>query len=255
MGKIMRNLPIVVILVLAGSLIESLFILPSHLAGRKHAVSGHRLTAKKEKIMSRLLKWVIKKPYAWSVDFCIRWRYATVALGIAVLLLSVGLWQGGWIKFTFFPKVEGDVLTCYITMPTGTPLKRTQEVVGHLEKTVREALAEADQRRPGDVPPLFEHSMALIGVQFGSRGGEMDRGAHLAQIWVQLLEGEQRDVSAAMLNNLWREKAGRIPDAESITYKSELHSAGNAIEVHLSLDDHDELVVAADELKAELDYP
>lgn len=256
MGKIMRNLPIVVILVLAGSLIESLFILPSHLAGRKHAVSGHKVTVRKEKIMSRLLKWVIKKPYAWSVDFCIRWRYATVALGIAVLLLSVGLWQGGWIKFTFFPKVEGDVLTCYITMPTGTPLKRTQEVVGHLEKTVREALAKADQRRPSDVPSLFEHSMALIGVQFGSRGGEMDRGAHLAQIWVQLLEGEQRNVSAAMLNNLWRENAGRIPDAESITYKSELHSAGNAIEVHLSLDDHDELVVAADELKAELTaYP
>lgn len=256
MGKIMRNLPVVVILVLAGSLIESLFILPSHLAGRKHAVSGHKLTSKKEKIMSRLLEWVVKKPYTWIVNFCIRWRYATVALGIALLLLSVGLWQGGWIKFTFFPKVEGDVLTCNITMPTGTPLKRTKEVVGHLEKTAREALAEADQRRPSDVPSLFEHSMALIGVQFGSRGGEMDRGAHLAQIWVQLLEGEQRDVSAAMLNNLWREKAGRIPDAESITYKSELHSAGNAIEVHLSLDDHDKLVVAADELKAELNaYP
>ena len=255
-GKIMRNLPIVVILVLAGSLIESLFILPSHLAGKKNTVSDHKLMPAKEKVMTRVLKWVIKKPYAWTVDFCIRWRYATVALGIAVLLLSAGLWQGGWIKFTFFPKVEGDMLTCYITMPTGTPLKRTQEVVGHLEKTVREVLAKADQRRPDDALPIFEHSMALIGVQLGSHGGETDMGAHLAQIWVQLLEGEQRDISAAKLSNLWREKAGRIPDAESVTYKSELHSAGNAIEVHLSLDDHDELIVAADELKAELNsYP
>jgi len=81
-------------------------------------------------------------------------------------------------------------------------------------------------------------------------------GGHLAQVRVQLLEGEQRDVSATTLAALWRKKAGVIPDAEAITFQSALFSAGNPVEVHLSLDDHDQLLAAADELKKELrGYP
>ena len=38
-GKFFRNLPLVVIAVLAISLIESLFVLPAHLAERKHIVT------------------------------------------------------------------------------------------------------------------------------------------------------------------------------------------------------------------------
>ncbi|MCP4666165.1 MAG: efflux RND transporter permease subunit, partial [Deltaproteobacteria bacterium] len=59
MGKVMRNLPIVVILVLLGSLIESLLILPAHLARSRHGSSGRKSGAGRKKGMARLLKWVI----------------------------------------------------------------------------------------------------------------------------------------------------------------------------------------------------
>jgi len=36
-------------------------------------------------------------------------------------------------------------------------------------------------------------------------------GSHLAQIKIELLEGEQRDVSAKELIRLWREEVGVIP--------------------------------------------
>jgi multidrug efflux pump subunit AcrB len=81
-------------------------------------------------------------------------------------------------------------------------------------------------------------------------------GSHLAQITIELLEGEKRDVTATQLGNLWRQKVGIVPDAEAITYQSVLFSAGNAVEVHMSLDDHDLLEAAAEELQAELKtYP
>jgi multidrug efflux pump subunit AcrB len=49
---------------------------------------------------------------------------------------------------------------------------------------------------------------------------------------------------------------GTIPDAESITYRGALFTGGNPIEVHLSLDDLNTLLAAADELKGELrGYP
>ena len=49
---------------------------------------------------------------------------------------------------------------------------------------------------------------------------------------------------------------GVVPDAESVSFQSDLFSAGNPIEVHLSYKDHDRLLEAADDLKAELrKYP
>jgi len=259
MGKVMRNIPIVVILVLLGSLVESLLILPAHLSRSKHGAAGRRRGPKKEKRMVRWLRWFINGPYAKLVSFCVRWRYATVALGIAMLLLTLGVWRGGWIKFTLFPKIDSDTLIGSLTMPAGTPVERTREIVTHLERSVKEALAEMDKKRPRGAPPLFQHSRALIGLHSGGHGPMASGpqvGGHLAQVRVQLLEGEQRDVSATTLAALWRKKAGVIPDAEAITFQSALFSAGNPVEVHLSLDDHDQLLAAADELKKELrGYP
>ncbi|MBW1720202.1 MAG: efflux RND transporter permease subunit, partial [Deltaproteobacteria bacterium] len=213
----------------------------------------------KEKLMARWLKWVIKGPYARLVDFCVTWRYATVALGIVMLLLTVGIWKGGWIKYTMFPKVESDLLICSLTLPAGTPVERTTEIVTHLERSGREVMAEMDKKRPKGASPLLERSITIVGKHSRGRGPAAkgpQTGGHLAQIKIELLEGEQRDVSANKLAALWREKAGVIPDAEAITFQSAIFSAGNPIEVHLSLDDHDQLVAAADELKGELrGYP
>jgi multidrug efflux pump subunit AcrB len=260
MGKVMRNIPIVVIAVLFGSLVESLLILPAHLARSKHGRQrppGGPINS--EKRVARWLQWVIGGPYARLVNFCVRWRYATVALGIAMLFLTLGIYQGGWIKFTLFPKIDSDTLLCSLTMPAGTPVERTTEIVAQLEESAKETLAEVDKQRSEYAPTLFEHSVASIGFHSGGRGpmaGDAQEGSHLAQIRVQLLEGEQRDVSAGKLAALWRKKVGVIPDAESITFQSALFSAGNPVEVHLSLDDHDRLLAAAEELKDALrGYP
>ncbi|MBW1680671.1 MAG: efflux RND transporter permease subunit [Deltaproteobacteria bacterium] len=258
MGKIMRNLPIVVIVVLSASLIESLFILPSHLSRSKSAVTAKEARAR-EKFMARALRRLIRGPYARLLDFCVRWRYATVALGLAVTLLTLGTWTGGWLKFTFFPKVESDVLICSLTLPAGTPVEKTIAFTDRISRAAREILAEEDGKRPKGAPPLFQHSVTLVGVQMTGHGrvaGKPQVGGHLGQVYVQLLEGEQRDVSAAKLTKLWRERVGEIPETESLTFQSELFSPGNPVEVHLSLDDHHLLLKAADELKEELrNYP
>jgi multidrug efflux pump subunit AcrB len=259
MGKIMRNIPIVVIVVLLGSLVEALLILPAHLSWSKNRTTRSETSSLEEKRMALWLKWVISNPYAKLVNICVRWRYATVSLGIAMLMLTLGIWNGGWIKFTLFPTIESDRMMCSLTMPAGTPVERTEEIVAHLEQSARETLAEVDKTRPKNAPPLFEYSRALIGRHgrgHGPLAAGPQVGSHLAQVTVHLLEGEERDVSATKLASLWRKNMGVIPDAESITFQSALFTAGNPVEVHLSLDDHDQLVAAADELKEELQgYP
>ncbi len=254
-GKMMRNIPIVVILVLMGSLIESLFVLPAHLARSKAAARAYA-GSNRPGIITRGLEWVIRKPYAGLVTLCVKWRYITVSVGIALLLLTLGIWASGRMKFTFFPKVEGDVIQCMITMPTGTPMERTRGVVRSIEQAAIDLLKEQDRLRPEGAPPLMEYSASLIGAHIDPRGASGDSGGHLAQVWIQLIDGEIRDVSSEKINNLWRERIGTVPDAESLIFQSEIHSAGNPVEVHLSLDNYDRLKDAAASLKAELEkYP
>lgn len=254
MGKIMRNIPVVVCVVLIGSLVESLFILPAHLARSKPPAKNRR-----EKRTTIWLQRIIDGPYRRLLDFCLTWRYATVALGIMVLLITLGTFTSGFMKFTLFPKVESDVLTANLTMPAGTPVERTSQAVAKLEEAARIAVTGADKNRPKDDPSLFKYTVSLVGMQAGGRGphgGAPETGSHVATVFTQLLEGEQRDFSATELGKRWRNETGGIPEAQAITFQSDLFSAGNAIEVHLSSENQKRLLNAADELKAWLKtYP
>ncbi|MEW5912729.1 MAG: efflux RND transporter permease subunit [Thermodesulfobacteriota bacterium] len=250
MGKIMRNIPVVVITVLMFSLMESLFILPAHLARSKMKTGPLR----KEKATARWLRQFVRGPYTRLLDFCLRWRYATIALGLAVLLTALGLVYGGYTNFTLFPVVEGDLLTANLTMPAGVASQDTIRVVSRLEKSVQAALAEADKGRPQGSPPLHKYTVSLVGVQAGGRSphASAEEGGHLATIFTEVLEGEERDVSAKALVDRWRQKTGTVPEAESLVFSSELFSPGNPIEVHLSAPSEDTLLQAAAELKKKL---
>lgn len=256
MGKMTRNIPLVVILVLSGSLIESLFVLPSHLNRSKALKKNSSDGIKREKFSARWLSRFVNGPYAWLVEFCVKWRYASIALGIAIIFITLGIWQAGLIKYTFFPKVESDTMECLITMPSGTPPARTSEVVSHYEKAARKVLDEIDKKNPAGAPSNFEYSVSMVGSHFDRHSANNDVGGHLAQIWIQLLESEQRNLSSGEILNLWRKEAGIVSDAETVSFKSDISNAGNAIEIHLSMDNHEQLILAADELKNELEkYP
>jgi multidrug efflux pump subunit AcrB len=249
MGNIMRHVPVVIIAVLLGSLIESLLILPAHLQRSKVRQKGRPLRPKK---MTRALEWFIDKPYDRFLKTCLRWRYVTVAVGVSILVLTLGIWKADIIKFTFFPKVEGDIMQCTLTMPSGTPEHRILEVVRQIEASAEAMLLEQDRLRPADAAPLMEHSISILGAHINPRGGG-EVGGHLAHVFIQLLEGEKRDMSSQLLIGKWRREVGVIPDAESLMFTSEIHSVGKPVEVHLSMDDQSLLLTATERLKQELD--
>ncbi len=249
MGNIMRHIPVVIIAVLLGSLVESLLILPAHLERSRKKQKGREPRPKR---MTRALQWFIDGPYDTMVKFCVKWRYITLSTGVGLLLVTLGIWAAGIVQFTFFPKVEGDLMQCTLTMPSGTPEHRTIEVVRLIEAAAEEMLAEQDRLRPGDAPPLMEHSVSLIGMHLNPRGGG-EVGGHLAHIFIQLLEGEKRDVSSQALIGKWRSRVGAVPDAESMMFTSEIHNVGRPVELHLSMDDQALLLEATGKLKTELE--
>ena len=80
-----------------------------------------------------------------------------------------------------------------------------------------------------------------VSIDSGS-GGQ----SHLAEINIELLGAEYRDISSVDIGNKWRNKVGEIPDVSSLTFTSEFVMTGNAIEIELSHDNFDTLLQASE---------
>ena len=255
-GQMFRVLPLVVIPTLLFSLIECLFILPSHLSHLRRAplTAVGRAWDLFQSTFTRSLKWFIDNIYGRILDWSLEWRYLTVTVGIFTLLFSVGLWFGGWIKFQFLPDVEADNVVALLTMPRGTPPDITARALRQLEDSaekVRQKM-ERDGRR------VFVHTLTSIGeqpslaTQFrpGRPGGDQNlSGAHLGELNIQLVSSEERSVSSLEIGNLWRQLTSPIPDAVELTFSTSLLTSGEDINVQLTSSRLDELKRAAEELK------
>jgi multidrug efflux pump subunit AcrB len=263
MGKILRVLPIVVIGVLGFSLVEALLILPAHLSSKrgKPGKGIRRFTDKINNFIDRNLKRFVNGPFANFVERAVRWRYVTLSLGLAVFLTTVGIVAGGYIKFVFFDAIEADNVIALIRMPLGTPVEQTRTVAERIEAAAFEAIKEFDEKYPGDVS-IKKHISTTIGAQpIVGRGGpvQVDLGgggqSHLAEVNVELLGAEERDLSSTAVKNRWRELVGEVAGASSLTFISEFASTGEPINVELSHHDFDVLLASSEKLKGILrDY-
>ncbi len=251
MGKLMSNIPLVINSVLFVSLLEAIFILPCHLKG-----TLTKIKSREPKFIARYLNRFREGLYDKILKLCLRYPYIFTSICLVILLFTFGLVKGGYIKFTFFPKVESDYLICNLTMPPGTPLSYTEKIMKNIEKALMEVIEEVEKREP-DSHFLLKYSLTLLGVQLKIHGphvGGGDSGSNVAQMFVELLGNEYRHISAEELVNMWRQKVGEIPGAESLTFSSELFSFGMPIEVRLSHPDYNTLVEISNKLQQKLKH-
>ncbi len=267
MGKIFKVIPLVVIPTLALSLIECLFILPTHLSHLTHKKKKPRgLKALWEffrKVFDNGLKLFVDRVYRPSLDLALSWRYATIALSFTILLIAAGLVAGGRIKFEFMPDIEADNISARLTMPLGTPVEVTTKAVAKIEASLEQVRREIEARQQPGQPPPIRHVLSSIGDQpslsqsRGPMGGQvLVSGAHLAEINVELALSEDRSVSSMEIADRWRELTGEIPDAVLLDFSSSLMSTGDAINIQLTGNNVDELRQIAGEVREVLGaYP
>ena len=247
-GKLFRVIPTVVISVLAISLLESVFVLPAHLAHLRRApTSGWyaRLHARQQAVADALERFIVHR-YGPFLRRALRWRYTTVAVGVATLLFFGGVVAGGHIPFRYMPNIDGDLVVANVEMPYGVSLEQARAVQ---RKLVEGAAAAARSMAAEDeVQGVF----ALIGRTFIDDPGKARRGppsAHEQNVQVFLVPQEERDFVASEFARAFRDAVGDLPGVESIRFKSDIGpTPGRPIHVTLRHADLDVLEAAATEL-------
>ena len=89
-GKMFIFVPLVVIPCLLFSLVESLNILPAHLAHaakRRRSGGWHRF----QHLFADGLMTFVKRVYQPFLAFALRWRYLSLAVGVATLIVTLGM--------------------------------------------------------------------------------------------------------------------------------------------------------------------
>lgn len=237
MGKIFTFIPVVVTCVFFISLVESLFILPAHLA--------HQERPKRKGVLSFLIRLqekfslkfesFVSRVYGPFVRFALNNRYTVIALSIALLMTAAGYVKSGRMGMTLFPSVESDYAYASAVLPVGSSDERVQRVETVLTESARRVINE--------------------------NGGEnLSRGIfslvtdNEISMRVFLTPAGERPLSTTKFSGLWRRASGTIPGLESISFESDRGGpgAGKGLTVRLSHPDKDVLEKAGMELADQL---
>lgn len=226
LGQILGVLPVVLISVLTISLLEAFLVLPHHL---KHSLEHfHHREPPQWRQTFEIFFNNVRERVGRTTEFAIRFRYATVGIAFALLILSIGLIVTGTLKFKAFPDIEGDSLEARILLPQGSPLAHTEAVVEQLLKGLGKTHQTLGKK---ESEPLVEN----VQVTYSQNSDSAEKGAHLATISIDLLGAEERHSTLSEFISLWRKNSGDIPNAISVQYKEpRIGPAGRAIEIRMS---------------------
>jgi len=266
-GKVMRVIPMIVIPTLLFSLLESLLILPSHLSGFSSMEGQHvrglaALWDRFQRQFVRLLDWVIRDVYQPLLRRAMEWRYLTFATAFLILFLTFGLVRGGWIRFYFFPPVEGDNVAAMVTMPLGTPVEDTERAVRQLLDAANRVRAQLEDKY--EQTNLYAHTLASVGQQpfrtDQSRApgnmGSVFSGSHLGEVHIEVMASEERKMTSTEIANLWREESGPVRGAIETLFTASIFSPGQAVNVQFTGPDFDDLRACVAQVKERLaTYP
>ena len=83
----------------------------------------------------------IRERYQPFLRTAIANSWLTLAMGLALLILAVGIVAGGHIAFTFLPKIDSEIITAQATLPYGAPMEQSRRVLGRLGDSASAAIA------------------------------------------------------------------------------------------------------------------
>ncbi len=236
-GKIMFDIPLVMIVVIIASLLECFIILPAHLrsafvADARRPVSHlrQRLDAAFDHFREHRFRPLVQR----ALDY----RATTVSLTFGLMILGVGLLVGGRIPFVFFPSPESSVIYANATFVAGTPKAQVEAYLRTLEHSLH-----ATEQSFGE--PLVKTAVSRMSATIGAAGSGAS-GDQLASIMLELVPSEQRSVRNEALIAKWRELTPPAAGLENLSISARQSGPPNRdLTIRLTGNDAEKLKNAA----------
>ena len=236
-----RQITWVVILALSFSLIESLFILPSHLSNMPPVQPTSRL-AKFQNRVSESIVWFGEVKFGAILQRVLLRPGATVAVFAAFfIILVVGLSGAGYIKSSFNPDVESEQVHIDVELREGTTYERALEILGNIQAAQQSLIESVEQRAAKE----GSNSQVIENWYTRSR-----RDSVIAIM--RLAPPEVRALSAKEVALDLRERIGDIPEAKNVSVGYSIDNNGPDMDISVRHPDLSQLQLAIDEITDKL---
>ncbi len=232
----------VVILCLIFSLVESKWILPSHLAhfGKKNAGGTFD---KIQQSCNRALARFVEKYYVPFSAKCIENRYTTLATFIGALIISLGLLGGGIVRVVFLPEIPSDFIRVSVSMVDGSPEEQTRATMSRLEQAILSLDGQFEFRdsETDEISTSIVDHFLIIGSNAASGSAIIELDKDVAN-----------QVPSERITGYLRSYVGNMPGLKNMTFSAAQNFGGSAISFQLVGNNPDELTAAANELESKL---
>lgn len=196
MGKIMFEIPLVIVCIVLASLFECILILPAHM---KHAlISGqHKVPSKIRQKLDEKFNHFQQNIFLPVANKAVHYRSITLASAIGVLILAIGLVAGGRISYTFFPNTESQIIYTNVSFTAGTP----KETVSTFLQSLTKSLEETNKHFGGKnvLTAVVKEGVSSSGGGTGTRTGDQ-----YGSLFVELISPDQRDFRNAEFIKYWK---------------------------------------------------
>lgn len=224
-GKFWKPLPIIVVIILALSLFEALFILPSHLAhagkGTGKTRVGVRMHAAQQ-AFSRLFQRLVNGLYRPVLAAALRLRYVTATAAICLLAVIGSYSLSAHMGIILMPEVSADEIEAGVRLPVGT----TPEQAARIAELVTTA----------SLRMFEEHDLYEVaeGIKTNVRGQ-----SSFIDVEIVMKPPNERDMTAREVITLWRDSIGDLPGVDQITFEAERGPGGYRRDISIDLSHSD----------------
>ncbi len=249
MGKILFDIPMVVICVILASLIECFLVLPGHL---KHSFDGlhHARPSRAREYLDNKFNHFKDNIFRPLVTNAVAFRWTTIVAAIGLLVVVMSYWILGYMSFSFFPSPEGKRLYADVSFVAGTP----KDAVVKFAAEVERALYETDKELGGD---LVTTAVLALGRTSRTNDGNYSIGDQNFWLEVELVESDKRDVNNAKFLREWNNNVVMVSGIEKIAlYAPRMGPPGKDLDAKVSGQPLNILKAAAEEIAENMkSYP
>lgn len=210
--RLFQVVPLVALPALALSLLESFWILPSHLRHMKpervpvnpvmKALHDTRIK------FSHGMSWFASNPFARFVTIAVNQRITTVVSFVGVLVLLLAVVSGGWVKTNFWPQISGETVSGDITLQEGLAWEDVQQTALQIESAI--SSLKDDPRFSAE-----DGQSVVKNVRLRVRDSSIDYR-------LEMLSAELHNISSRTLELRLRELIGPIQHIETFESRSSM---------------------------------
>ena len=245
--EMMQEMAFSVIACLLFSLIEAFLILPSHLASDKILKSKEK---RKSNLRAFLEKAVVgvREAYGRLLEKILKRHRLHVWGPMAFILVVIGLFSAGWIRWTFFPSIPFDSILVEFSYLPGERETRTEKFLWYCDSIVAEYNNELIEK-------FNDTLITYRAISVGSTENLGEVGSHVGSLRLSVKENEH--ISTIEMSN---ELKNKFPnDSTRFMQKFSVGGQqrfGRAVSLSLQSDNGEELQEAANWMKDQLkSYP